>query len=308
MPVAGWGHGAQESRTVNSIAPLAMNLFRSLLALLAAAVSAGCVSLPAANHNASTVAGQALLDAAARAHGWESYRTLKDISLRHEGQWFDLVARMQPVLVDRDYRVRAEERILVGQRESAKSYSGGVGPKHAYRNPDELALFYNGKPEPSAEKRDAAALVLDVYLLFLLGPLFLKEQDAIVDAVGTDRVDGVPVDVLVARMRPGFGFAPEDKVVAYIGRDDRLVRRIRFSIEGLASTRGAVIEVDYFDYIERDGVRFPTRWFERVKRPVLISARDWRMTGLDLDRGFSRSDIKGPQLLGAAAAPAISLK
>lgn len=276
-------------------------LFATLLMI------SGCASLPPATRDTSTAEGQALLDASAAAHGWNRYRNLRDINFRHEGHWYNLVSRLQPVLVDRDYRVMAEERILVGVRESAKAYSGGVGPKHSYRNPGEQQLFYNGQAETNSEKREAAALVLDVYRLFMLGPLFLKEQGAVVDAIGTDMLDGTPVDLLLARVRPGFGFSPEDRVVAYIGRDDRLLRRIRFSIEGLASTRGAVIEVDYFNYIEREGVRFASRWFERVKRPVLVDAREWWLTGLDLDRGWSRSDIRGPQLSGRAAAPAAPL-
>ena len=281
---------------------------RLALLLATALIATGCASLPPTTRDTSTPEGQALLDTAAAAHGWNRYLSLRDINFRHEGRWFDLVSRLQPVLVDRGYRVMAEERILVGARESAKSYRGGVGPKHAYRNPGELNLFYNGQAEANPEKRDAAALVLDVYRLFMLGPLFLKEQGAVVEAIGTDTLDGKPVDLLLARIRPGFGFAAEDRVVAYIGRDDRLLRRVRFSIDGLASTRGAVIEVDHFDYIERDGLRFPSRWFERVKRPVLVDAREWRLTGLDLDRGWARADIRGPELQGRAAAPAAELQ
>lgn len=277
---------------------------RSLVILLSAALCSACVSLPLPVAEHSTNEGRALLEASARAHGWDSYRKLNDINLRHEGTWFNLVSRLQPVLVDRDYRVIAEERILVGRRESAMSNSGGIGPKFSYRNPDELVLYYDGRAESNKDKRDAAAVVLDAYRLFLLGPLFLTEHNAIVERAGEDTVDGQPVDLLLARVRPGFGFSPEDRVLAYIGREDRLFKRIRFSIEGLASTRGAVIEVDYFDYIESEGVKFPTRWFERVKRPVPISAHEWHITGLDLNRGYDRNAIRGPQLNGTAARPA----
>lgn len=277
---------------------------RSLVILFSTLLCSACASLPQPKAEQSTDDGRALLAASAHAHGWDRYRQLNDINLRHEGKWFDLVSRLQPVLVDRDYRVIAEERILVGRRESAMSYSGGRGPKYSYRNPEELELYYHGNPESDTQKRNAAALVLDAYRLFLLGPLYLTEHNAIVERAGEDTVDGQPVDLLLARLRPGFGFSPEDRVLAYIGREDRLVKRIRFSIEGLASTRGAVIEVDYFGYIERDGVKFPTRWIERVKRPVPVSAREWWMTGLDLDRGYDRDAIRGSQLSGVAARPA----
>jgi hypothetical protein len=277
--------------------------FATLVALLA-----GCASLPPSTVERSTADGQALLDAAAAAHGWDAYRALNDINLRHEGRWFGLAARVQPVLIDADYRVRAEERILVGQRSSAKSYSGGRGSKYAFRDPATLGLWYDGRAETDADKRDAAALVLDGYRLFLLGPLFLKEQGAVVERAGDGRVDGRACDWLLARIRPGLGNAAEDRVQACVDREHRRFLRIRLSIEGLASTRGAVVEVDYFDYLARDGVQFPTRWFERVKRPIAIDVREWWMTGLDLNRGYGRDAIAGPALGGAAARPAAALR
>lgn len=277
------------------------------LLAFAALLLSGCASLPPMSVERSTPEGEALLDAAADAHGWPAYRKLNDINLRHEGRWLGIAARVQPVLIDPQYRVMAEERILVGQRSSAKSYSGGKGPKHAFRDPATLGLWYDGQPETNAEKREAAALVLDGYRLFLLGPLFLKEQGAVVERAGEGRVDGRPCDWLLARLRPGFGFAPEDRVQACVDREHRRFLRVRMSIDGLASTRGAVVEVDYFDYLGRGGVQFPTRWFERVKRPILIDVREWRMTGLDLDRGYGREAIAGPALKGAAARPATAL-
>jgi hypothetical protein len=278
-----------------------------LFAVLSVLVLAGCASLPPSTVEQSTADGRALLEASARAHGWEAYRKLNDINLRHEGRWYSIAARVQPVLIDRAYRVTAEERILVGRRSSAKSYSGGAGGKYAYRDPDTLGLWYDGRTETVSEKRDAAALVLDGYRLFLLGPLFLMEQGAVVERAGEDVVDGEPCDLLLARLRPGFGFAAEDRVLACIGRTDRRFKRIRFSIEGLASTRGAVVEVDYFDYFEQGGVQFPRRLFERVKRPIAVPVREWWLTGLDLNRGYGAEAIRGPALAGGALRPAASL-
>lgn len=278
-----------------------------LFSFLSMLVLAGCASLPPATVEQSTADGRALLEAAARAHGWDAYRKLNDINLRHEGRWYGIAARVQPVLIDAAYRVSAEERILVGRRTSAKSYSGGAGSKYAYRDPATLGLWYDGRAETTAEKRDAAALVLDGYRLFLLGPLFLLEHDAIVERAGEDSVDGEPCDLLLARLRPGLGFATEDRVLACVGRTDRRFKRIRFSIEGLASTRGAVVEVDYFDYFTQGGVQFPRRLFERVKRPIAIPVREWWLTGLDLDRGYGAEAIRGPALAGAALRPATPL-
>ena len=134
-------------------------------------------------------------------------------------------------------------------------------------------------------KRAAAALVLDAYRLFWLGPLFLKQEGAVVELAGAGECDGEPCDLLLARLRPGFGLAPEDRVLAWVSRRDRRFLRICFSVEGLASRRGAVVEVDYRDYRDFAGLHLPTRLIERVKRPVPVPVREWWLTGVDCDRG-----------------------
>jgi len=49
------------------------------------------------------------------------------------------------------------------------------------------------------------------------------------------------------------------------------------------------------------------RSFERVLHPVGLPAHDWRVTGLDVDRGYAPQDLRGPDFEGAAAAPAVAL-
>jgi hypothetical protein len=269
------------------------------------AVLAGCSSLPTPTARQSTADGAALLDAAAAAHGWDAYRRARDINLRHEGRWYDAIARVQPVLVDRDFRATAEERIVVGARTSAKSYSGGAGGmKLALRTPASIDVWVNGALQTDAEKRAAAALVLDAYRLFWLGPLFLKEQDAVVEVFGPGRVRDTDCDWLLARLTPGFGLADEDRVMACVGRSDRPFMQLRLSVDGLASTRGAVVEVDLNDYVTVQGVALPTRLTERVVRPLPLPVRDWWLVGADLDRGYAVEALAGPIWPPAVAAPA----
>jgi hypothetical protein len=85
------------------------------------------------------------------------------------------------------------------------------------------------------------------------------------------------------------------------------MRRARFSVEGLDSTRGAIAEVDTFGHIALFGVHWPTRFQERLLRPLPLPVHDWRMTGLDVNRGFAAADIDGSSFAGAAAAPAGAL-
>ena len=71
------------------------------------------------------------------------------------------------------------------------------------------------------------------------------------------------------------------------------MRRVRFTLGGLESTRGAVAEVDTFDRITLLGVRWPTRFHERLLRPLPLHVHDWRLRGLDLNRGLKSADISG---------------
>jgi len=164
---------------------------------------------------------------------------------------------VQPLLVDRDFRVTAEERIVVGARTSAKSYSGGTGGvKLALRTPATIDVWVNGTLQTDDEKRAAAALVLDAYRLFWLGPLFLKSRVRRWKCSVRPRARA-DCDWLLARLTPGFGLAAEDRVMACVGRSDRRFVQLRLSVDGLASTRGAVVEVDMNDYLIVQGVALP---------------------------------------------------
>lgn len=114
-------------------------------------------------------------------------------------------------------------------------------------------------------------------------------------------------DVLRVRMAPGLGFSGSDRLALFIDRAERLMRRVRFSLDGLDSTRGAVAEVDTFDHAALHGVRWPTRFHERLLRPLPLTVHDWRLTGLDVNRGLGRAEVSGPAFEGRAAAAAAGL-
>jgi hypothetical protein len=274
--------------------------------ILLAVFGVGCASFPHSTIDRSTPAGDALLAAAARAHGIDTYRALNDINVSYAGEWFGFVQRLQPALVDSAFRGRSEERILVRERSIAQTHTGPKGVKQVWApaNNQDIRVLYNDALERDAEKRAAASLVTDGYRLFLLGPIFLAERNAIVEALGTEIVNGVRCDVLDARIRPGIGWSSEERIKLWVGAEDRLARRIWLSVEGLPSTRGAIAEVDLFDYIEHAGMRWPTRFFERLLRPLPIDIHDWRLTGLDVDRRYGSEQISGPSFTDSAAIPA----
>jgi len=82
------------------------------------------------------------------------------------------------------------------------------------------------------------------------------------------------------------------------------MRRVRFTLNGLDATQGAVAEVDAGSHIAMDGVNWPTLFHERLIRPVPIPIHDWQLTGLDVDRGLTAGEVGGMALTGKALFPA----
>ena len=92
-----------------------------------------------------------------------------------------------------------------------------------------------------------------------------------------------------------------------IDRDDGVCRRLRFTLEGYAGTRGAVAEVDTFEHQRRFGVLWPMRSYEEVVHPIRLPAHDWHITGLDVNRGRAADELEGPAFTGLAARPAAAV-
>ena len=82
---------------------------------------------------------------------------------------------------------------------------------------------------------------------------------------------------------------------------------MRFALEGFVNTQGAVAEVDNFEHERRFGVVWPMRSHELIVHPIALPAHDWRITGLDVDRGYTVNDVSGASFTGAADAPARSI-
>jgi hypothetical protein len=173
-------------------------------------------------------------------------------------------------------------------------------------------VWYDGRPDPREPVRTAAALVADGYRFFLLGPLALADRVAAGSATLSlgerGRVDGRACQWVDAWLRPGLGLVAADRLSLAIDRDDPVCRRLRFTLEGFAGTQGAVAEVDWLERVQRHGVEWPLRLYERVVHPLPdLPAHDWRLTGVDVNRGYDAQALAGPAFSGAAAAPAQAL-
>ncbi len=271
----------------------------ALLLLLGGCVSRG---IPEATGSDEQPSARAVLQRSAEAHGLIAFRQIDDLSVSYAGEWYGLVSKIQPTLIDADFRQGSQERIifkgslLIGQR-----HLGSKGSKQVIRRSDGVQVFYNDAPADDPEVLAAAALVADGYLMFLTGPFYFLDGNLSLEIGKSADVEGRPCITLIAVRRPGHGLSAEDRYQLFIDSENHLLRRVRFTMEGLESTRGAVAEVDFFDHKEIAGVTWPTRFYERLRKPIPnLPVHDWQLAGLDVNRGLKAADISGPAFSGKA--------
>ena len=282
------------------------SLMLATLAMPALPALHGCAApLPVSLNAATTPAAQAMLKESADAHGLQAVKAIQDLNVSYAGEWRALIGKLQPALVDASFRGSSEERLLLREGIVAQAHSGPGGRKQVLRRagstaPGEVQVWFNGEAARDAERRAAAALVADAYSLFLLGPLLLVDRPLLVELSGTEWVNDHECDVLRMPLVPGLGHARVDQLALFIDRKQRLLRRVRFTLDGLESTKGAIAEVEMFDHQTLHGVRWPTRFYERLIRPIRMPVHDWNLTGLDVNRGLRAADVEGPEFRGAA--------
>lgn len=283
-----------------------MKNVRFFITVLALIVS-GCTSIPMPQKNAVQVDARALLDLAQAAHGKAAFAKINDINVSYDGNWFDLVTKLQPALTDVAYRKSSQEHVLLKDQAIAQIHTGSTGSKFVFKTPIEFKVAYDGKPSIKREQIDSSHVVLEAYQLFLY-PAFYVERAKTLERLGTTLVNGQNCDILLAILQPGLGNAPEDRVLLFIDQKDKLVKRIQATVEGFTGTQGAIIEVTHNRFMKLAGVMWPTHFFETVLKPFPnLPAHDFWLTGLDVNRGLTLNDLQSGQYTGKAAAPAAAL-
>ena len=256
----------------------------------------------------SDPAAKALLNASQDAHGKMAFTKVRDVSVRYEGKWAAVGPKFQPVLADTKFRRGSEERLLIASRAMMQEHSGPGGKKIVVRKPGAVAVAYNGVTSNEAEASRAAALVADAYTLFLLGPFYFERPGVVLASDGEAIVDKAVCDQVLAVLKPGFGMAKEDRVILFIDRATKQLRRVRMTLNGLGSTRGAEVDVTFREFRNIGGIVWPTDFDERIRMPFDLHAHHWRMLGLDLNRGLDASDFAAAGFKGSAAKPASPLQ
>jgi hypothetical protein len=287
-------------------------LFAALATPVVPALHGCAAPLPVSLNTATTPAALALLKQSAEAHGLKAFQAIQDLNVSYSGEWRALIGKLQPALVDASFRGSSEERLLLREGVVAQAHTGPGGRKQVLRkagstSPGDVRVWFNGEEARDAERRAAASLVADAYSLFLLGPLLLVDRPLVLELSEIEWVNEHACDVLRLPLAPGLGHARIDQVALFIDRKERLLRRVRFTLDGLESTKGAIAEVEMFDHQTLHGVRWPTRFYERLIRPLRMPVHDWNLTGLDINRGLRAADLEGPELRGAAAVRAAVL-
>lgn len=283
-------------------------MWRLTALCLLSSLLVGCAGrgIPQPLNGDGTGAARAILQASAEAHGLAAWRELQDVSVAYAGEWYGVASRLQPTLIDADFRQGSEERLLLGSSPVvAQIHRGPGGSKQVLRTGDTVSVSLNGQATEDDEVRMAAALVADGYRLFLSGPFYFLDGNRHLERIDDVYVNGHHCDVLLAVRSPGLGFSAEDRFLLYIDREQRWLRRVRFTLDGLASTRGAVAEVDFFDHRRVAGVLWATRYYERLKKPLPnLPVHDWRLLGLDVNRGYQATELLAPGFSGRAAGAA----
>jgi hypothetical protein len=204
------------------------------------------------------------------------------VQVGYVGEWSGIAKRIQPTLTDAGYRQASQETVWINRVETKQIHRGPTGEKEVQVKNNALTVKRNGVTDDDTESRAAAALAIDYYRLFLLGPMHFSTtgQKLTWAKLEPREIDGTLCDEVLVVCRPGFGFSDEDRVVLSLDQKSKLVRRVRFTLNGLESTKGAEADVTFSNFEKNQGVILPRNFVERVRIPFDVLAHTWRMTTL----------------------------
>lgn len=232
---------------------------------------------------------RALLEKSAAAHGNAWGRNVR-VEVGFDGKWTRLITRIQPILTDPDFRRTSVERYDPRAGKVVQNHQGPAGIKQVqHQRKGQTRVIYNKNPSTNPEVLASAALVADAYTLFVYGSSWLRQHTTPAGLFPAAVMAGELCDLVVCQVSPGFGPSPADQVIAWIGQETGLLRRVQFSLEALDSTRGADVDVAFSQFkTASDGSVWPTHFLEYVRRPFVFKAHEWTLTSLKLDGALVR--------------------
>lgn len=282
-------------------------MHRPIVALFTGLLLASCATFPSGGSApaADGLTAQAIFDRSLAAHGGDLRRHAGDINLSTDGRWYRLIQRIQPLVTDARFRVGSQERYRPADGLYAVRHTGPGGSKHVVRTPDRLHVAYNGVPATDDATLAATAMTNDAFRMFHFGPSYFLDRTTRLERLPDARERGRRYHRLLATLEPGFGRSPRDRAVLWIDAGTAWLYRIHQTLNGFPATVGAHVDTTFLAYTRAGPYLFPIRFSERVRGPLRIRAHDWRVTGLDLDRGWSLDDVSTPEgFAGVAERPA----
>lgn len=253
------------------------------LFIVLALVMASCTTLPRpvveAGSERDAEATRLLRESSKRSGDpWQRFRR---VEVAYDGEWSRFAERTQPVLVDSRYRKASTETYTPPLKKVLQVHQGLAGEKRVLRTPGAIRISRNGDKVSIDEELRAAALVADAYVMFTFGSSVLRERGTGWRTIGKRTLNGERCSLVSGTFRPGFGMSDADEVIAWIGEGSKRLHRVQFTLNGLASTAGADVDVTFGDFQPGpNGTEWPRRFVERVRRPLNLKAHEWRMTGL----------------------------
>lgn len=255
---------------------------RGVIGLLLIGLTVGCASTPIQpwpDVAAQPSRAEQILDVAVRAQGGNLFDQAAALEIAFEGRWGRIAPLIQPVLADRKFRTSSVERYRLTEGEVLQVHRGPAGTKTVRRDGAVVGVERNGVLEENHEDLVTAALVADVYRMLVTGPSFFQRNGVEVALAEGD----ADHDRLVALVRPGFGFSTEERVELWIDRATHLLTRVQFTLNGYHPTQGAEVDVRFFDHETIDGYVWPTRYVERIRRPLDVFAHRWTLERVVVD-------------------------
>ena len=104
---------------------------------------------------------------------WSTYRK---VEVAYSGEWSGIAKKVQPVLVDPNFRKSSVELYEPRSSRVKQVHNGPGGTKVVLRTPKSTKVSYAGVESGDSEVKAASALVADAYTAFLFGPSYLKTR------------------------------------------------------------------------------------------------------------------------------------
>ena len=244
---------------------------------------AGCAAqFPEPLGSKNPAEAEDVLEKSIAAHGGYLFEQPGSVRVSYDGEWRNVVKVLQPVLVDAGYRQTSDEMLDLTTAGIVQVHNGPDGTKLVARTGDDVAVLYDDVESNDETTRAASALVADAYTLFLAGPSFIRQRNAELSMLDPATLDGDSYQRIHAVLKPGFGFSERDEAVLWINEETGLLGLVHFTIDGLASTRGAHVDVAFSKHTEIDGFIWPTEFYERVRAPLRVPAHSWRVVELEV--------------------------